>query len=78
MQIKPASDPILDRLRESLRQMSDKELRQFGRGAMELCGKTPREEFVVQLREARLEWRRRHDGGGKRSDRAWRVPRLKA
>jgi uncharacterized protein YjeT (DUF2065 family) len=64
--------------RESLRQMSDKELRRFGRGAMELCGKTSREDFVVQLREARFEWQRRHDGGAKRSSRAWRLPRLKA
>jgi len=46
--------------------MSDAQLLEFGRAARQLCspeanfGKPPREVFVIQLKEARAEWRRRH------------------
>jgi len=46
--------------------MSDDELAKFGRAAAFMCspeayfGEGPREEFVIQLNEARSEWRRRH------------------
>jgi hypothetical protein len=44
---------------------------------MELCNDIdPCEEFVVQLREARAEWQRRHFTGGKQSNRAMRLPKL--
>jgi hypothetical protein len=55
----------LERLRARLRKMTDTELRRFGRAARFMCspranlGKQPREAFVVQLQEARGEWRRR-------------------
>jgi hypothetical protein len=77
MQINRSDDPNLERLRERLHQMSDKALRRFGRGAMELCSDIdPREEFVVQLREARAEWQRRHSSGTKLSNRTLRLPHL--
>jgi hypothetical protein len=47
-------------------QMSDAELRRFGQAAHYMCslqstqGEPPREEFRLQLREARAEWRRRN------------------
>jgi hypothetical protein len=53
-----------DELRASLRKMSDLELRRFGQQASKLSnpkmnfGAT--EPYVVQLDEARAEWRRRH------------------
>jgi hypothetical protein len=59
------TDIDLDQLRARLRKMSDGELRSFGKAAKFMCspganlGKPPREAFVVQLREARAEWRRR-------------------
>jgi hypothetical protein len=40
-------------------------LKRFGRSAVYMCspkantGKPPRDAFVIQLREARAEWRRR-------------------
>jgi hypothetical protein len=49
-----------------LRAMDDRMLKQWGAAAARLCspesnlGAQPREVFVVQLREARAEWRRRH------------------
>jgi hypothetical protein len=56
----------VESLRLRLRKMNDRELLQFGQAAKYLCspranmmGKPPREEFVIQLREARAEWRRR-------------------
>ena len=55
----------LEALRERLRRMSDRELFRFGRAARYMCspaanhGKEPRREFVIQLREAETEWRRR-------------------
>jgi hypothetical protein len=55
----------LDALRARLRRMSDRELLWFGRAALYMCspdanhGKGPRRVFVIQLREAVREWRRR-------------------
>ena len=56
----------IEKLRERLRKMSDKELREFGTAARHMVspkanmGKPPLPAFVVQLEEARAEWRRRH------------------
>ena len=53
-------------LRARLRAMDDRMLKQWGAAAARLCspesnrGAPPREVFVVQLREARAEWRRRY------------------
>ena len=55
-----------EEVRERLQRMSDEKLIEFGRACVYMCspqanlGKPPREEFVVQLEEARAEWRRRH------------------
>lgn len=52
-------------LRERLRKMSDKELREFGKASAHMCspqanfGKPPGQDFVTQLEEARAEWKRR-------------------
>jgi hypothetical protein len=60
------STPIdRDKLRERLRKMSKKELRDFGKACAHMCspkanfGKPPGEDFVTQLEEARQEWKRR-------------------
>jgi hypothetical protein len=60
------SDEIdLAELRERLQKMTDAELLAFGKSARYMCspaanlGKPPREPFVIQLEEARAEWRRR-------------------
>jgi hypothetical protein len=64
------TDIDLEELRARLRKMTDTELRHFGRAAKFMCspganlGKPPREAFVVQLREARAEWKRRKESGG--------------
>jgi hypothetical protein len=56
----------LDELRGRLKKMSDTELLRFGQEARYMCsleanpGHPPNETFVVQLREARAEWKRRH------------------
>jgi hypothetical protein len=61
----------LDELRARLRKMSDADLLAFGKAARNMCspaanlGKPPRHVFVVQLQEARAEWRRRKDGAGR-------------
>jgi uncharacterized protein YjiS (DUF1127 family) len=53
-----------EEVRERLRKMSDDQLREYGLACVYMCspratcGK-PREAFVVQLDEARAEWRRR-------------------
>jgi len=53
-------------LQKRLRGMSDEKLLQFGRDAKYMCspeanlGQPPREVFVIQLQEAKLEWQRRH------------------
>jgi hypothetical protein len=45
--------------------MTDKELREFGTAAASMCslkanlGKPPKEAFLVQQVEAKLEWKRR-------------------
>jgi hypothetical protein len=45
--------------------MTDQQLRKFGEAGKFMCspganlGKPPRKEFVIQLNEARGEWRRR-------------------
>jgi len=55
----------LEELRARLRKMSDAELLRFGKAARSMAapeanfGK-PSEVYVIQLREARAEWRRRH------------------
>jgi hypothetical protein len=55
----------LDQLRARLHRMDDAALLRFGRAAKYMCspdaniGKDPRPEFVLQLREAREEWKRR-------------------
>jgi hypothetical protein len=55
----------VDELRTRLRKMSDEELRKFGKAARYMVspaanmGKPPLPAFVLQLEEARAEWRRR-------------------
>jgi hypothetical protein len=55
----------LEALRARLRKVSDMELRAFGKDARYMCspaanlGKPPREPFLIQLAEARAEWKRR-------------------
>ena len=52
-----------------LEKMTDGQLVEFGKAAAIMCspqanfGKPPREVFVIQLNEARAEWRRRHPKG---------------
>jgi hypothetical protein len=54
----------IGQIRERLREMSDLELRKFGRSARDMAD--PRKNFgspnpfQIQLDEARAEWRRRH------------------
>ena len=56
----------IEALRERLRKMTDAELLRFGKDNRYMCspyanlGKPPLEAFVIQLLEARAEWRRRH------------------
>jgi hypothetical protein len=56
----------VDGLRPRLRKMSDEDLRKFGKAARCMIsptanmGKPPLPTFVLQLEEARAEWRRRH------------------
>jgi hypothetical protein len=53
-------------VRTRLQKMSDEQLLRFGKAAAFMCspqanfGEPPREAFVIQLREARVEWHRRH------------------
>jgi len=50
-----------DELRARLRKMTDEDLLRFGKAARLMCrDKSPRQVFVIQLEEARAEWRRRH------------------
>ena len=55
-------EPVdLEQLRARLHKMTDEQLLRFGREARFMCqDKSPREVFVIQLNEARAEWRRRH------------------
>jgi hypothetical protein len=63
-----AFDDSLESLRARLRAMTDKQLLSFGKAARFMCspganGTSPvRECFVVQLKAARMEWKRRHEG----------------
>ena len=56
----------VDALQRRLKKMSDEELRKFGKAASYMVsptanmGKPPLPTFVLQLEEARAEWRRRH------------------
>jgi len=56
----------IEALRLRLTKMSDAALRRFGDASKFMClpganlGKPPRDVFIIQLREAREEWRRRH------------------
>ena len=56
----------VEALRMRLRKMTDAELLRFGKDNRYMCspyanlGKPPLEAFVIQQREARAEWRRRH------------------
>ena len=59
-------DSNLEELRQRLLKMTDADLLRFGRAARHMCspeanyGYPPRETFVMQLREAKAEWRRRN------------------
>jgi hypothetical protein len=72
IQLRPESP---EELRERLRQMSDLELRRFGKRAAQLSN--PKMNFgatephLIELEEARAEWRRRHP-----SNKAARITRL--
>jgi hypothetical protein len=66
---KGGEPPIdLEHLRRRLRAMTDDELKRWGQAAARMCtpaanlGKPPPESFVIQLEEARAEWRRRKRG----------------
>ncbi len=54
-----------EELRARLQKMTNNELRVFGRAARKMCSpevnrdKLPREEAVIELQEARAEWKRR-------------------
>jgi len=56
----------VDALRTRLQKMSDEQLQNFGKAARYMVspkanmGKPPLPTFVLQLEEARAEWRRRH------------------
>jgi hypothetical protein len=52
-------------LRQRLQRMPEPELLRFGQAVKYMCSPEanygpPREVFIVQLREARAEWRKRH------------------
>jgi hypothetical protein len=55
----------VEEVRQRLRQMSDADLISFGKAAKYMCsaqansGEPPRDNYVLQLNEARAEWRRR-------------------
>jgi hypothetical protein len=55
----------IEQLQARLRKMTDAELRRFGKAAAAMCspqanfGKPPKKAFVIQLEEARAEWKRR-------------------
>jgi hypothetical protein len=56
----------VDDVRTRLRKMSDEKLREFGKAARYMTtpranlGKPPHPDYVLQLEEAKTEWRRRH------------------
>jgi hypothetical protein len=59
-------DDDLERHRERMRKMTDKQLLEYGRACRYMCapeanlGKPPQESSVIHLREARAEWKRRY------------------
>jgi hypothetical protein len=59
-------DDDLERHRERMRKMTDKQLLEYGRACRYMCtpeanlGKPPQESSVIHLPEARAEWKRRH------------------
>ena len=63
IQLNPDS---LESIRARIAKMSDGEFLRYGTACKSLCdpkanfGEPPRETWVVQLREAREEWSRRH------------------
>jgi hypothetical protein len=75
--LKPESP---EELRKRLREMSDLELRRFGQRAGKLSdpkmnfGAT--EPHVMELEEARVEWRRRHPADPNKAARSRRLPHL--
>jgi hypothetical protein len=60
----------LEAYRAQLHKMSDEELIREGKAGRYMCsplanfGKPPRKGFVIQLEEAKAEWRRRHPKNG--------------
>ncbi len=60
----------LENLRERLQDMSDEELIRYGKACRDMLtpqanlGRPPREVYVIQLQEARKEWRRRRPKNG--------------
>jgi len=70
MEYRPQDEDLVDLigLRSRLSRMSEAELISFGKAAAHMCspqanlGKPPRTPFLVQLEEARAEWRRRKAG----------------
>lgn len=58
----------VEEIREELRQMSDAELLKHGRSLRALCRPDPHgdveEAWMIQLKEAREEWKRRHPRTG--------------
>lgn len=56
-----SNGPDVDELRERLRGMSDQELLRFGTAAKVECSNNsdPPREVLLQLEEARVEWKRR-------------------
>jgi hypothetical protein len=70
----------IEKHRERLRKMTDKQLLETGRSAKYMCSpqanfqKPPREVFVIQLAEARAEWRRRQELNGAQSRKHRRRP----
>jgi hypothetical protein len=61
-----AQDDDLERHRERIRNMTDKQLLEHGRACRYMCtpeanlGKPPRDGSVIHLKEARAEWRKRY------------------
>jgi hypothetical protein len=57
----------VEQIRKTIRKMSDSELLRYGTACKRMCspevnfGEPPPKAWVVQLQEARAEWRRRHE-----------------
>ena len=54
----------IEQIRERIRKMSDRELREYGRAAASMAdprkNRNPNPSFQIQLDEATAEWKRRH------------------